>query len=272
MKIRTLAFAVSLIAAGSAQAVPVLVAGWDFSQYNPGDLTVDGNSLVNTLSANYSSLDTTLAPGIGIGSTVYGTMHLDGQFGSYNTPLDGSDSFFPDGSNIDQNANQGVITFGSAGAGNILLTENPSGPQSQELFNTIRMAGRNKPGGGLLDVVFQADLGATHLGSAWEIAFAGQTAGGGSDVIVEFSTDGSVYNQIGIASLTASAAAFSFVGGGTDLGGAFVRLRLTGSDTIFPAIDNFTLKAEVTLIPEPGTALLMMAGLAGLAAKGRRRA
>jgi hypothetical protein len=278
MKIRSLAIAASLLVAGSAQAAPMLVAGWDFSQYIPGFLSTDGgNSLVNTLPSNYSDLDaddpalgTTAVgnPGLGSGATQWGTLHLDGLFGSFDTPLDGLDPIAPVPSSITLNENVGQIAppMGSAAAFNGLLLEVP---QSQGSADQVALAAG---GAGTLDAVFQASLGASFLGSGFEISFAGVTGTGTSNLVVEFSTDGSTYNPIGNAALGTTAQVFSFVAGGTGLDGGFFRFRFQGSNSIAPRIDNVAIKAEVSVIPEPGTALLLIAGLAGLGVVGRRRA
>jgi hypothetical protein len=60
-----------------------LVAGWDFSQYDndPLSLSIDGGTtLTNTLAANYSDLDPT--SGAGFDSAAFGTMFMNGLFGS----------------------------------------------------------------------------------------------------------------------------------------------------------------------------------------------
>lgn len=282
MKLRALALASGLLlGAGTAQAAPVLVAGWDFSQYIPGFLSTDGgNTLTATLPSNYSDLDNTLRAGAGFGSTQYGTMYLDGSNGSFATPLDGAtDPFAPATGNIEQNTGRAAVLglpMGSAAAGNAILFEAATPPQSQEVFNILSMQAGDVFGvvDGLLDVVFGASLDALQIGSTWSVAFGGQVLGTGtSQVIVEFSADGSAYQQIGTANLTASAAAFSFDApvSAENLTEAFFRLRFDPNTSILPAIDNLTISGDVTVIPEPGTIVLTMAGLAGLAAMGRRR-
>jgi hypothetical protein len=46
---------------------------------------------------------------------------------------------------------------------------------------------------------------------------------------------------------------------------------VSGDVTGIPKIDNVSISANVNAIPEPGTVVLLMSGLAGLAAVGRRR-
>jgi hypothetical protein len=279
MKLRALSLSIALVA-GASSAQAATVAGFDFSQYIVGFLSTDGgNTLVNTLPSNYSDLDNTLFPGLGIGSTQYGTMYLNGQFGSYNTPADGfNDPLVPSVPDVNAQAVPlGVFPgpMGSAAALQILLTESPTPSQGQTNANSLQALdpqGIIQPGE-LIDVVFQADLG-TLSGSGWQIGFGGQMLGpqgGSSNVIVEFSEDGSLYQQIGVAVLTPAATPFLFnaPGSAQNLDEAFFRLRFTPDFFGAPSVDNVQLLAEV--VPEPGTIVLTMAGLAGLAAMGRRR-
>lgn len=267
-----------VLGAGAAHAAPVLVAGWDFSQYDVGALSVDGATLTNTLESNYSDLDATDLPGLGNGSE-YGTLYLDGRFGSFNTPLDGAtDPFIPQTPNIDQNVDAAVVSgvpMGSAAAGNLL--QNEAGPGvGQLLFNSVRMTAADESAivPNLLDVVFGVDLGASLVGQGFAVSFGGQTLTGSSNLIVEFSADGSAYTQIGTASLTASAAQYAFVAPATPsaLTSSFLRLRFDADNSIRPSVDNVAISADVTVIPEPGPMVLIMSGLTGLAAFGRRRA
>lgn len=277
MKLRTLAIAaVGMLAAGSAGAAPVMVAGWDFSQYSGGLSTDFFTSQSNTLSSNFSDLDAVQAPVVGDGSQPYGTMHLDGQFGSFNTPLDGNDPFVSDTSNgagsIAANTTPSILfpgyVFNSDSIGNtILFGEFPS---SQLDFQNNRMtAFFAPPSGNPIDVVFEADLGSL-AGTEWSIRFGGQTIQGTSGIVVEFSTDGAVYTGLGTANLTTGAAAFSFNAPVASDAEVFFRLRINGDANVLAGIDNVAIYASA--IPEPGTLVLLMAGLAGLGVTGRKRA
>jgi hypothetical protein len=163
--------------------------------------------------------------------------------------------------------------MGSVAAGNRINSEVPV---SQSNFNDIRMVARsNSSTANILNVVFEADLSGAYLGDLWEISFGGKTSSSTSSVQVEFSTDGASYAALGSAALTTVAQAFSFAVPMLPLDEmeVFFRLVFTGNTTILPSIDNVAIKAEVApFVPEPGTALLVAAGLAGLGAFGRRRA
>ena len=77
------ATALAAVVASPALAVS-MVAGWDFSQWaGDGFPSLDGENLVNTLDSNFSDLDPTF--GAGTESAAFGTMYLNGLFGSTDT-------------------------------------------------------------------------------------------------------------------------------------------------------------------------------------------
>src|SRR5262245_54734675 len=81
MAVRTLFLCVAFAALPLSPARAVTVAGWDFSQYfGDGLLSTDGVTGADTLSSNYSAFDPTF--GAGVESSAYGTMYVNGQFGS----------------------------------------------------------------------------------------------------------------------------------------------------------------------------------------------
>ena len=81
MKMRTLLIAGTVALAATAAQAQELVAGWDFSQYyTAGRLSTDGSTGVNTLDANYSSLDASNKAGAE--SADYGTLLMNGSAGS----------------------------------------------------------------------------------------------------------------------------------------------------------------------------------------------
>ena len=92
-----------------------------------------------------------------------------------------------------------------------------------------------------------------------------------------FSLDGQNYNSLATAALTTNDTPYSYAinaNGATQL---YLRFDFSGNwdplgagtFTGIPKIDNVSISANV--IPEPGTVVLLLSGLAGLAAVGRRR-
>jgi hypothetical protein len=257
----TLAAAALTVTASPALAIS-MVAGWDFSQYSTdGFLSLDEVTLSNTLDSNYSDLDPT--DGAGAESAAFGTMHLDGQFGSTNTPLDFStDPFVPSaaagGSLTSNKTTPAGADFDSF---SILLSE------GQPFANPFAMAAI-----GAATVVFEADLvSVPQIGSDWSISFGGKTFSGTSTVGIAFSTDGVTFNPFGSVNLTAVDTLFNVVLGTATSEHAFVRLSFDPSGGQ-PFIDNLAISANLTSVPEPGTAALLLTGLVGLARIGHRRA
>ena len=250
----------------AAPAQALVVAGWDFSQYL-GDslLTLDGANGANTLSANYSNLDPTF--NTGAESANFGTMFIDGQYGS---------------TNVDPFVNpQFVPTAGSAGgAGSLVsnLTAPVQAPGDNEFDNHSILALEGQLFTNYLGmtalapatVVFQADLGVVpQFGEAWQLTFGGQTFSGTSVLGIEYSLDGTSYSSLGTVLLDTNDKPFAvdlFAGGSDTM---FVRLSFTNANGQ-PIIDNLAL--EATVVPEPGTLLLVGSGLVGLVGFGRRRA
>jgi len=256
----TLAATVLSAALASPALAVSMVAGWDFSQYfGDGALSIDGENLTNTLDANYSDLDPT--DGAGAESAAFGTMHLDGQFGSTNTPLDFTDPFVPSsaaGGSLTQNL--GAPAGASFDSFGILLSE------GQMLANPLAMSAL-----AVATVVFEADLTSViDIGSDWSISFAGKTASGTSSVGIAFSTDGVTFNPFGSVNLTAVDTLFNVVLGAAQSDRAFVRLSFDPTAGQEPFIDNVAISANLT-VPEPSTLALLSLGLVGLARIGRRR-
>ena len=258
----------SLALAGTSQAA--LIAGWDFSQYsNPGFLTIDGASLTNTLQSNHSALDPTNQSGLE--SNLYGTLHLDGLYGSFNTPLDFADPVQPFEGSLTSNASQAFLGYGSGAACTQGQIESMPGANCND-FSLINAT--DTP----VAVVFEANPGATNplqAGENWGISFAGKTvAAGTQSILVEFSPDGTGYVTVGTANLTGLDTLYTFAAPAGISAKGFFRLNLTGTATAAgtPQIDNLGISAGLVLVPEPGTAMLLLAGLAGLAKTGSRRA
>jgi hypothetical protein len=272
-------FAAALFVAGSAQAA--FIAGWDFSQYAGGgglqvSEDIDENPInSDTLKSNYSDYDPTF--GAGGDSQDYGTMYINGMNGS---------------TDVDENALVPVFRATSGSLGQNLTTpganEVPSGDVNFGATSTVLQTG---PGNYLagtgqdytislsmiasatVNVVFEANLtalGALNEGQNWTLAFSGRTNTGDSNVSIEFSTDGSTWTAPTIVNLSATDALFTHLVPGNQSDKAFFRLGFAGSASLNPRIDNVTISGDVSLIPEPGTAMLMLLGLTGLGVAGRR--
>jgi hypothetical protein len=256
--------ALSTLVAGSARAV--MIAGWDFSQYAfDGAISIDGSNLTNRLDANYSNLDPSFGAGNQtppVSSANFGTMYIDGSFGSSTTPLDFTDPFVPTTGSLVSNLNAGVpgsVPFDS----HVVLDS--EGQAFSEFFSMTTTQA--------FMVVFEARLTAVpDFGTDWVLSFGGRTFAGNTSVGVEFSTDGTSYSSVGSANLTTVDTPFTLNLGAAGTDNAFVRLSFAapgGGGLNQARIDNVAISA--TLVPEPGTAALLLAGLIGLARAGRRR-
>lgn len=260
-----IAAAVGTITLG-ASARATMVAGWDFSQYlGDGTYVVDDGSLfefVDTLGANYSSLD---ASGVGPDSAGFGTMYVNGQFGSANQQVgSGAEALLPHFAAPTGSLSSNLTAPVTDGFGNPFDTLQTLQFEGQVNANALAMTALAST-----NVVFAATPPVP--GTDWIVSFGGRTQGGTSSVEVEFSSDGTSYASVGVIPLNTVDTAFSVALGGVLAQTGFVRLSfLVDSPASAPVIDNVAISA--TLIPEPGTALLLATGLAGLARYGRRRA
>ena len=124
-----------------------------------------------------------------------------------------------------------------------------------------------------VSVVFEAKperVGPCSRAQNWSLTFAGVSSTLTSNVTVEFSTDGISYAALAAADLTHTARPFNRAVIANPGDNAFFRLGFTstGANPI-PRIDNVTISADVSQVPEPGTASPLLLGLAGLGMAGR---
>jgi hypothetical protein len=238
-------FTAFLFVAGQAQAASQLVAGWDFSQSClEGNLCDQSLQPVQTLSANYSDLDPT--DGMGAESADFGTMYVDGQFGSSDVP--GLGGWFTTVSpsltlNTSVHTNYPLVEMGAAGNASIMQSEIPGVPYQQ---HAIRVSD-------VVDAVFSVDLTSYPglLGSDWSVSFAAQSEGSGSEVAVSFSLDGVTYSAPIVQAVGGTEEVITVSLGGTDLSQAFVKLSFDSPQD--PArIDNLAILADLPLVsPTP---------------------
>jgi hypothetical protein len=256
--------ALSALVAGSAQAATI--AGWDFSQYISGGgyLSIDALTLTNTLDANYSNLDPTF--NLGPDSGVFGTMYINGQFGSTEvTPTGNQDEAFrPIANSLTSNLTAPVTGPGT----NPFDSLNELIIEGQQFAEFASMAVF-----GAVSVVFEADLTSVpEQGQNWIFSFGAKTGvpGAATSALVEFSLDGINYVGLGSVNLNNTDTPYSIALTTAELDRAFVRMSFAGGETQ-PLLDNVAIQASLT-VPEPATAVLLLTGLAGLARIGRRRA
>jgi hypothetical protein len=219
-------------------------------------LTTDGGTFVNTLDANYSDLDPN---GAGAESADFGRMLMDGTSGSTNVdpnPGTPGPAFIPVTDSLASNLGAPAVA-GSFDSHTILFDE------GQPFQNFLSMSATQA-----VSVVFVADLTDdpnNQSGEDWVLTFGGRTFSGSSSVGIAFSTDGTSYSSLGSVNLTATDAPFSVNLGAGPSTTAFVRLTFAapGAGQVNQAIiDNLALNA--TLVPEPGTLGLFLAGMLGL--------
>jgi hypothetical protein len=125
-------------------------------------------------------------------------------------------------------------------------------------------------------VVFEADLsflGPLYVAENWSLSLGARTNSSISAVTVEFSTDATNWTPLANLDLTDVASPFTRAVAGNQSDVGYFRLGFDGTTGAGqPRIDNVTISGDVSQVPEPGTAMLMLLGLTGLGMAGRRRA
>jgi hypothetical protein len=252
------AIAASALSAGSAHAG--MIAGWDFSQYlGAGVLSTDGATGANTLDANYSNLDPTF--GAGAESAQYGTMYIDGQFGSTNVdPFGAVQEFLPTSDSLVSNLNAGVPGGGQPfDSASTLISE------GQAFANVLSMTAP-----GAASVVFEADLGGRPLQATdWLMTLGGKTFSGVAVVNVQISIDGVNYASAGNISLDTNDKPFTVSFAGVTASTIYAKL-IFAAGAGQAIIDNVAISATTTPVPEPASFVLLGVGLAFAGALRRR--
>lgn len=260
------AVALSVTAAGSAHAA--MIAGWDFSQYfADGILSTDGAAYTDTLAANYSDLDPT--QGAGAESAGFGTLYLNGQFGSTNVQAgSGTEPILPSGA-VGGSLSSNLDAPGGLGGSLSFDTHSILAFEGQAYTNFLALTATDAA-----NVVFAANLSAVpELGSDWSVSFGARTFSGAGSIGISFSTDGVNYTNAGTAALSTLDTLYSVALGAVASDFAYVKFDFSapgagGAGQAF--VDNVAINANLAAIPEPGSALLLGLGVLGLAAAGRR--
>lgn len=243
-----------------------MVAGWDFSQYlGDGTLVVDDGSLfqfVDTLDANYSNLDETY--NLGPDSAQYGTMYIDGSFGSTAVPAGtaGAEQLLPiailgaaDGS-LFSNLDAPVEQFGDNAFDSLELLA-LEGQVNQVRLGMTALAD--------VDVVFAADRGTPAAGN-WILSFGAKTQAGTATAGVQVSPTGAGYASVGSVNLTTTDTRYTVDLGPVAGAATFARLSFNVTAPNFPIFDNVAIS-----VPEPDAAAQLAAAGAALVACARRR-
>ncbi len=271
----------------SAQAD--VIAGWDFSAYeNPGDLAGGGSS-PGPSNAFYDS------NGAGAAAATLGSLTIGG-----------AGTFLPT-AGAGQNLQNGTATQGYRPRGpvesNVSEPYAGSGKTAFESFGILKDEGQGATnhfamlakGSVTLDFEASAPGGA----DTWAVSFGAKTQGGGGTDGGELACGGSCSTTFDVSLDTGSGLQACSSGGTLEVDGVaasfpitvtpqdqrfrvtcpnsgvntdtpVVRISMSGSDsTGNPLIDNVAIEAE--LVPEPTTALGLVAGVGALLGLARRR-
>jgi PEP-CTERM motif len=257
MRIKHLVAAAAVSASLAMSAQAAVISGWDFSQYTSGGgvLSLDGNftNFINTLGANYSNQDQSF--NAGPDSSAYGTMYINGQFGSTNInpdPAAADDRFLPTPGSLVSNI--GGISPNPFDSLTIQLNQ---GALEANLASMLS--------GGAVSVVFSATPTGS-LADTWSVSFGARATNGGT-IQVQFSTDGTTYATVGTATLTAGDTLYTFALAAGQSAAGYVKLDFSQAGQF---LDNIAISANLP-VPEPATASVLALGLGGLGYLSRRR-
>ncbi len=285
-----LAAIAALLWSSPALAVPnTLVTAFDFSEYQDQFLVVNGmdGTGATRRPGQYTGFEGVGADFNGVLITEdFGTFFMNGEFGSTEiiVDFDLNGGVQPTLSSLQPGIAVGSAIFNSFGVDfGVGDFDNLLGLGAAGQFETLAPNALAIFGGfGDIDLAFRSSVASNPLLQAeeWFLNFAGvqQSAGQGSfDLLIEVSEDGQNYNPLTTVTLTELAEEFTVPLGDLVTPEIFTRFRFQnlgegGPGALSPVIDNVAFLANVTVIPEPGTALLLMTGLAGLMAAGRRQA
>ncbi|MGC9450977.1 MAG: hypothetical protein ACP5I4_05965 [Oceanipulchritudo sp.] len=220
---------------------PVMISGWDFSQYfGDGITSTDGVNYALTLPANYSDLDPN---GLGAESAARGTLYYNGEMGSTN--LDPATEFLPTSLNLQNNTDPGSFGYPFNAAGSYTILTGEGQTYVQDLSVTVRSAS------GTGSIVFAATPGSAYRD--WEFAFSGRaTESGTVDFSIHFSTDGSAYQLVDTGVLTDTDSLFQFSVPGNAANEAFWRIEFSGITPLFtPVLDNVSILATAGGVSNP---------------------
>jgi hypothetical protein len=254
-----IAAVLALFAPGASQAY--VVAGWDFSQYL-GDflLTLDGVNGATTLSANYSNLDPTF--NAGAESAAFGTMYIDGSFGSTAIdPFDPAPAIVP------------TAAFDGSLVSNLTAPVQAPGDNEFDSHTILQFEGQlfanflSMRASESASMVFRADLSSVpETGSNWVLSFGGRTFTGTSTLSIDFSSNGGTFSPVDSVVLNETDTPYEIDLGPAPVEVVYVRLNFQPVELDWPIIDNVAIS-----VPEPGAGASVLAAAAGLVLSARLR-
>lgn len=244
------ALAATLTTAANAE----MIAGWDFSQYmGPGFNSTDNASLnADTLISNYSDLD---ANGVGTDSG-YGTMYVDGSYGSTDIVLDGTnDEIMPSTGSLLSNSDAGIALFDVS---NALISKN-EGAQIND--NDLAYTSQSDSA---FNVVFGVDTSSVSDYTDFSLSFAALDTDSAT-LSISYSTDGATWSIAEDFAVTTADTAYTTSVFSDVSDTAYFMFTFNEIGTV---IDNVSISGNA--VPEP-SAFAAIAGVFALAFVVNRR-